>query len=183
MGVTARRIPLLTVANDIQGTINNVIKLCRDGAQSFAAAAQVFERQELKNELLRHSRERATFAAALSNAMAQRGYAGQALDPDYPAIQGGRLNLTDVNSEDNQDAVLAACERGEDSAAEAYAQAMAAQLPGSVADLVSVQYLIVKANHDRIRRLRDSVDLPLKFVRSATTNLATADVLLQGQQI
>jgi uncharacterized protein (TIGR02284 family) len=172
-----------TVANDIWDTINNVIKLCRDGEQSFAAAAQVFDRHALKNELLCHSRERARFAAALSNAMAQRGYSGRALDPSSPGVHGGRISLTDVKPEDNQDAVLAACERGEDSAAEAYAQAMMAQLPGRVADLVSIQYPIVKATHDRIRRLRGTADYPLNFARSAPSNLVTADVLFQGQQI
>jgi uncharacterized protein (TIGR02284 family) len=174
--------PVATMANDIQDTINNVIKLCRNGEQSFAAAARVFDRDELKNELLCHSRERARFAAALSNAMAQRGYAGQSLDSNSPGIHGGWINLTDVRPEDNQDAVLAACERGEDSAAEAYAQAMMAQLPGRVADLVSIQYPIVKATHDRIRRLRGTADNSLSFARNATSNLATADVLFQGQQ-
>ncbi len=50
---------MANVANDILDTVSNVIKLCRDGEQSFAAAAQAFDRHELKNELLCHSRERA----------------------------------------------------------------------------------------------------------------------------
>ena len=168
---------MANVANDILDTVSNVIKLCRDGEQSFAAAAQAFDRHELKNELLCHSRERARFAAALSNAMAQRGYAIQALDPDSPGIGGRRINLADGKPEDNQDAVLAACERGEDSAAEAYAQAMMAQLPGCVSDLVSIQYPIVKATHDRIRRLRDRADGPLNFAQRTMSNMATASVL------
>ncbi len=161
---------MTTVANDIRDTIYNVIKLCRDGEQSFAAAAQVFDRHELENELLCHSRERARFAAALSNAMAQRGYAGETLGSNSPGILGGGIGLTDGMPGDNQDAMLAACELGEDSAAEAYAQAMTAQLPGRVADLVSIQYPIVKATHDRIRRLCDMGDHPLNFARSATPN-------------
>jgi uncharacterized protein (TIGR02284 family) len=52
-------------------------------------------------------------------------------------------------------AVLAECERGEDVAKRVYAEALLEDLPRGVKELVQHQYQGVKANHNRIRSLRD----------------------------
>jgi uncharacterized protein (TIGR02284 family) len=53
-------------------------------------------------------------------------------------------------------AILAECERGEDSAVEEYKKALDKDLPQPLYELVSRQYTDIKAAHDRIRSLRDS---------------------------
>jgi uncharacterized protein (TIGR02284 family) len=52
-------------------------------------------------------------------------------------------------------AVLAECERGEDVAKRVYEEALIEDLPRDVKELVQHQYEGVKANHNRIRNLRD----------------------------
>jgi uncharacterized protein (TIGR02284 family) len=50
----------------------------------------------------------------------------------------------------------AECERGEDAAKAAYEAALQKSLPADVRTLVERQYQGVKANHDRVRNLRNS---------------------------
>jgi uncharacterized protein (TIGR02284 family) len=52
-------------------------------------------------------------------------------------------------------AVLAECERGEDAAKAAYEAALQKSLPTNVRTLIERQYEGVKANHDRVRNLRN----------------------------
>jgi uncharacterized protein (TIGR02284 family) len=52
--------------------------------------------------------------------------------------------------------VLSECERGEDSAVEAYQQAISHDLPSPVRDMVELQYDAVRRVHDRIKSLRDA---------------------------
>jgi uncharacterized protein (TIGR02284 family) len=51
--------------------------------------------------------------------------------------------------------LLAECERGEDAAKAAYEAALRKNLPTDVRTLVERQYQGVKANHDRVRNLRN----------------------------
>lgn len=53
--------------------------------------------------------------------------------------------------------ILEECERGEDSALEAYREAIKEPLPADVAAVVQKQYEGVKRNHDQIRSMRDSM--------------------------
>ena len=55
----------------------------------------------------------------------------------------------------SEHAVLAECERGEDAAKAAYEAALQKNLPADVRTLVERQYEGVKANHDRVRNLRN----------------------------
>ena len=55
----------------------------------------------------------------------------------------------------DEHAVLAECERGEDAAKSAYQAALEEDLPPDVEAIVRRQHEGAKANHDRIRDLRN----------------------------
>jgi uncharacterized protein (TIGR02284 family) len=55
----------------------------------------------------------------------------------------------------NEHAVLAECERGEDTAKHAYEAALKQDLPMDVRTIIERQYQGVKENHDRVRNLRN----------------------------
>jgi uncharacterized protein (TIGR02284 family) len=55
----------------------------------------------------------------------------------------------------NEHAVLAECERGEDTAKHAYEAALKQDLPMDVRTIIEWQYQGVKENHDRVRNLRN----------------------------
>ena len=65
------------------------------------------------------------------------------------------INLKAATSGDDH-AILAECERGEDSAVNEYKKAMTADLSSPLRETVSRQYDKVKLAHDRVRNLRDS---------------------------
>ena len=56
----------------------------------------------------------------------------------------------------DEHAILAECERGEDSAVEEYKKALDDGLTPSAQELVSRQFAEIKAAHDRIKSLRDA---------------------------
>ena len=53
-------------------------------------------------------------------------------------------------------AILDECERGEDVAKRSYEKALAQDLPGDVRRVVERQYAEVKANHDKVRAMRNA---------------------------
>ena len=72
------------------------------------------------------------------------------------ALHRGWINLKSALSRGDDHAILAECERGEDSAVEEYQTALDNGLSAPVRDIVSRQYVEIKATHDRIRDLRDA---------------------------
>ena len=53
-------------------------------------------------------------------------------------------------------AILDECERGEDVAKQSYEKALAQDLPGDVKRVIERQYAEVKANHDKVRQMRNA---------------------------
>ena len=67
-------------------------------------------------------------------------------------------NLKSAITGGDEHAILAECERGEDSAVEEYKKALEDALTPSAQDLVSRQFAEIKSAHDRIRSLRDAAE-------------------------
>jgi len=72
------------------------------------------------------------------------------------ALHRGWINLKSAITGGDEHAILAECERGEDSAVEEYKKALDDGLSPSAQELVSRQFAEIKAAHDRIRSLRDA---------------------------
>ena len=72
------------------------------------------------------------------------------------ALHRGWINLKSALSGGNDHAILAECERGEDSAVDEYQKALSDGLSAPVREIVARQYTEIKATHDRIRDLRDA---------------------------
>jgi uncharacterized protein (TIGR02284 family) len=71
------------------------------------------------------------------------------------ALHRAWINLKAAVTNQDDHAILAECERGEDEAVRAYKKAMDENLSAPIRDLVSRQYTEVKSAHDRIKALRD----------------------------
>jgi len=73
------------------------------------------------------------------------------------ALHRGWIDLKAAVSAKDEHAVLAECERGEDSAVEEYREALEhSELPPEVHGVIARQYASVQEAHDRVRDLRDS---------------------------
>src|SRR5580704_4662735 len=129
-----------TITKSVEDTTNHLIEICRDGEKGFAAASNAIKNDVLKREFMQYSRERAGFAVALGSALKDIGGEPKDHSTASGAIHRGVIHLMKISPGDNEHAVLAACERGEDAAVKAYSEAIQAMLSGQLGSLVSTQY-------------------------------------------
>jgi uncharacterized protein (TIGR02284 family) len=136
-------------------TLNKLLETTKDGESGFRACADAVKNTALKKvfeDAARKCDEGAKELEAkirsLGKEPATSGTAAGALHRAWTNIKSSVTGMDDY-------AVLAECERGEDVAKRVYEEALLEDLPRDVKELVQHQYQGVKANHNRIRSLRD----------------------------
>src|SRR5262245_45392989 len=140
--------------NDV---IDNLIETLKDGQQGFKEAAESVKDPQLKSLFNEYSQQRAHFLVELrSNAQSPDKRESNVSGSAAGALHRGWINLKSAVSKGDDHAVLAECERGEDSAVDEYQKALNNGLSAPVREIVSRQYTQIKATHDRIRDLRDA---------------------------
>jgi uncharacterized protein (TIGR02284 family) len=131
--------------------------LCaRDGEQGFRTCAQGVTSPNLKTLFEAVARRCAEGAAELEAKI--RGLGGQ---PAQGGSVSGSMHRAWINIEStitgmNEHAVLTECERGEDAGKHVYEAALKQDLPVDVRTIIERQFQGVKANHDRVRDLRNA---------------------------
>jgi uncharacterized protein (TIGR02284 family) len=141
----------------IVSIIDDLIETLKDGQEGFKRAAESVKDPQLKSLFSEYSQQRARFATALQNEVRSLGKAEPETGSSaVGALHHGWINLKSTLSGGDDHAILAECERGEDSAVEEYKKALGDGLSPSIQELVSRQYTDIKAAHDRIRNLRDT---------------------------
>ena len=104
-----------------------------------------------------YSQQRSRFASALQSEARHRGETEPETDSSATgALHRGWINLKSAITGGDEHAILAECERGEDSAVEEYKKALADGLSPSAQEVVSDQFAEIKAAHDQIKSLRDA---------------------------
>ncbi len=136
-------------------TLNNLIEISYDGQKGFANAAEHAKRADLKALFAEYSaacesgvRELSTHVRTLGGTPKDSGTIGGTF----------RRGLTEVRvstSSHSDQAILEECEKGEDVAKKAYADALKETLPPEIRAVVARQNEDVIAHHDRVRDLRD----------------------------
>ncbi len=142
---------------EIISTVNSLIETLKDGQEGFQQASEAVKDSELKSLFNEYSSQRSRFAGELQNQAKQLGES----DPETTSSVAGSMhrawiNLKSAITKGDDHAILAECERGEDSAVSEYKKAMEADLSSPLRETVSRQYSEVKQAHDRVRNLRDS---------------------------
>ena len=137
--------------------LNNLIETLKDGQEGFKQAAEGVSDPKLKSLFRDYSDQRSRFATALQSEARRHGET----DPETSssatgALHRGWINLKSAITGADEHAILAECERGEDSAVEEYKKAMDDGLTPSTQDVVSRQFAEIKAAHDQIKSLRDA---------------------------
>lgn len=140
------------------GVLNDLIETCKDGAKGFATAAEDADSANLKTLFAKLSAQRESFAADLEGIVSSLG--GKPAESGHVAgaAHRGWINLKAAVSGNDDKAILNECERGEDYAKKAYADALKETLPGEVRAVVERQARDVGAAHDQVRNLRDQVN-------------------------
>jgi uncharacterized protein (TIGR02284 family) len=137
--------------------LNNLIETLKDGQEGFKQAADGVSDPKLKSLFSNYSDQRSRFATALQSEARRHGETEPETSSSATgALHRGWINLKSAITGGDEHAILAECERGEDSAVEEYKKALDDGLSPSAQDLVSRQFAEIKAVHDRIRSLRDA---------------------------
>jgi len=135
--------------------VEKLIETCRDGQAGYRDAAEHTQNSELKELFNRQSLERAKFAGELEIIVQQLGKT----DPDRTPSMANKLHRAwfDLKQKfgGGDASVLESVETGEDNAKKHYQDAMNANLPADVQEIVERQARSIFAAHDRIRVLRD----------------------------
>jgi len=142
--------------DDVISTLNGLIETCKDGQQGFKEAAEGVERSDLKTLFYEFSQQRAEFAGVLQELVRSMGGDPEDSGSMSGALHRGWIDLKSAVTGKDEEAILNECERGEDSAKDAYAEALESGLPANVEDVVRQQSQAVLAAHNRIRSLRNS---------------------------
>ena len=139
--------------DDTISVLNNLIETCKDGQNGFQTAADGVKNSELKTLFNKYSQQRAQFAAELQGEVRRLGGDPEKAGSVVATLHRGWINIKAAVTGEDESAVLAECERGEDSAVSNYQDALKANLPADVQTVVRRQFTQVKEAHDRIRSL------------------------------
>lgn len=139
--------------DDVISTLNNLIETCKDGQNGFQTAAEGVKNSELKTLFHTYSQQRAQFAGEMQGEVRRLGGDPEKTGSIAATLHRGWIDIKSAVTGEDENAVIAECERGEDSAVKNYQDAINAGLPGDVRSIVERQYTQVKEAHDRIRAL------------------------------
>lgn len=148
----------MSLQKETISTINSLIETLKDGQEGFRQAAEAVKDSQLKTLFNEYSLQRSRFAGELQNEAIGMGES----DPENTSSTAGAMhrawiNLKSAITTQDDHAILAECERGEDSAVAEYKKAMEQkELTSPIRDTISRQYTDVKAAHDRVKALRDA---------------------------
>jgi uncharacterized protein (TIGR02284 family) len=135
--------------------MNELIETCRDGEKGFTAAAERADSADLKQLFSTLATQRNAFTHELEVQVERIG--GTPADMGHAAAvahRGWMAVKAAVTTDDDQ-SILDECERGEDYAKKAYADALGKTLPSDLRPMVMRQADDVRSAHDKVRALRN----------------------------
>jgi uncharacterized protein (TIGR02284 family) len=137
--------------------IDKLIETLKDGQEGFRQAAEGVKDPQLKSLFNEYSQQRSRFATELQSQAQSLGES----EPETSSSAAGALhrawiNLKSAVTRGDDHAILAECERGEDSAVEEFKKALDNGLSAPVQEILSRQYAQIKEAHDRVKGLRDA---------------------------
>jgi uncharacterized protein (TIGR02284 family) len=145
-----------TTTSSIASVLNSLIETCKDGQNGFRDAAENVGNSDLKALFSEYSMQRQQFVTELQSLTASLGESAEDSGSVAGALHRGWIDLKAALTSREDHAILAECERGEDSAVSEYRDALEHDdLPANIRDVIQRQYVSVQAAHDRVRDLRD----------------------------
>jgi uncharacterized protein (TIGR02284 family) len=142
--------------NKIISTLNDLIESNRDAQNGFKEAAENAKNPELKTFLKDVAAERAQFVSELQLEVRRLGGEPAKSGSTAGALRRAWMDLKGTLSGLDDHSILSACERGEDSAVEAYTDTQGQGLPTAINQTVQRQFQSIKQVHDRVKIMRDA---------------------------
>lgn len=143
--------------DQIVDTLNDLIRIVEDSHEGYRHAAESSDEDDIKSLFNDLAAQRGAIVRELQRSVAEVGGA-----PDMGGtILGGAhrffLDLKQAVLGRDRAAVLAEVERGENECVRLYDEALAKPLPAAVAGAVSEHLARIRADRDRMARLREAV--------------------------
>ncbi len=141
-----------------KSTLKNLVQTLKDGQEGFKKSSESVKNAQLKDLFMRFSLQRSRMVGELETEL-------HALGEEDPQNEGssvtgmvhrGWIDLKAALTSNDEHAVLAEAERGEDAAKSAYKDALETELPAPIRDIVTRQAGEIQAAHDEVKRLRDA---------------------------
>ena len=146
----------MAISNDnVISVLNNLIETCKDGQEGFKQAAENVKNSSLRSLFHEYSMQRAQFVGELQDEVRHLGGDPENTGSFAGTLHRGWMNIKTAISTQDDAAILAECERGEDSAVGAYQDALEEALPSNVSEVVNRQFSAIRQAHNNIRNLRD----------------------------
>jgi uncharacterized protein (TIGR02284 family) len=144
--------------DDVISTLNNLIETCKDGQQGFKQAAEGVENSQLKSAFYEFAQQRAQFIGELQSLVRDLGGDPEDSGSVAGALHRGWINIKSAVTGQDEGAILNEAERGEDSAKNAYKDALEQNLPANILSVVQNQYSAVQTAHDNVKAWRDGTN-------------------------
>lgn len=134
--------------------LNGLIETCKDGYEGFKTARDAVKTDHLKSLFAQLSEERAQCASRLQTEVAKHGEKPETHGSVAASMHRGWIGLKGAVTGGDESAIIAECERGEDSAMSEFKKALSdTELDSSARAVVQEVFTKVKAAHDRVRAL------------------------------
>lgn len=135
--------------------LNTLLETCLDSSQGFTSAAESVKDASLRQTLTTLAEQRRGFAGEISREVTALKGTPATSGHVTGAIHRGWMGLKTAIASHNEHAILEECERGEDYAQTAFADALAEGLPEKIRAIISPQSQAVTKAHAQVRTLRD----------------------------
>lgn len=143
--------------SDVVDVLNDLIEVSKDGEYGFKECAEHAKSAAIKTALSSRASDCASGAAELQQLVGSYGGEAETGGSAGGALHRGWVSVRSALTSKDDIAVLEEAERGEDAALKKYRDAAGKMLPADVKAVVQKQLAGTQANHDQIKKLRDTV--------------------------
>jgi uncharacterized protein (TIGR02284 family) len=140
---------------EIVNTLNKLIEISKDGEEGFRTAAENVADQELKSTLLERAEGCKKAVVELQNHVASSNEKPERSGDILGAVHRGWINIKSMLTTNGEHAILVECERGEEVAKNAYADALKLDLPDDIRSMIKTQYEGALKNYNLVCQLKN----------------------------
>ncbi len=152
--------------DDVITHLNDLARVCVDGIHGYRTAATDIKNSELATVFEGYAAQRAKFLQQLEGEVKRLGGVPNESGSLSASVHRGWMNLKAAVTGSSAEAIVAACETGEDSATAAFERVVDTILPGEVRSLVEHQWEQIKEAHSHMKRLKEQAQRGVSFVRN-----------------
>jgi uncharacterized protein (TIGR02284 family) len=139
--------------------LNQVIEMCRNGQEGFAQAASAVNDAHLRKILGEFSEQRAQFGLQLQSMVRRLGGEPETSGSVAGVLHRSWMGLKSAITGGSESAILAECARGDDTALEAYREALAQALPPEADELLVSQRRQIEEVRGQIAELKAHLEV------------------------